>query len=57
MVEPVWEWIGGNSNTLLVYRKKDQVGTVEKGLIVEVQYREEEELSADQFQIIENFTP
>jgi hypothetical protein len=37
MAEPALELIGGNFNTPIIYRKKDRVGTVEKGLIVEVQ--------------------
>jgi hypothetical protein len=36
-VEPVQELIDGNFNTPIIYRKKDRVRNVEKGLIVEVQ--------------------
>ena len=42
MVEPVQELIGGNFNIQLIFPKKDQVGTVEKDLIVGVQRHEEE---------------
>jgi hypothetical protein len=46
MVEPVLELIGGNFKIQLIFRKKDQVGTVEKDLIVGVQQDEEEGPSA-----------
>jgi hypothetical protein len=49
MVELVRELIGGNLNTLLISRKEDRAGTVEKCLIVEVKYYKEEELSVDLF--------
>jgi hypothetical protein len=41
------ELIGGNLNTPLISRKEDRVWTVEKNLIAEVEYREEEYLSAE----------
>jgi len=46
MVEPVRELIGGNFNIQLIFRKKDRVGTVEKDLIVGVQWHEEERPNA-----------
>jgi hypothetical protein len=54
MVEPVQELIGGNINIQLMFRKRDQVGIVEKGLIAEVDYHEEEDPSAELVKIIEN---
>ncbi len=35
MVEPGQELIGGNFNIQLIFRKKDQVGTIEKDLEVD----------------------
>ena len=42
MAEPVQEMIDGNLPMRITFSKKDRVGTVEKGLIVEVQHHEEE---------------
>jgi hypothetical protein len=47
MVEPVQELIGENLNTPLMFRNKDWVGTVEKDLIAEIEYYEEEYLSVE----------
>jgi hypothetical protein len=57
MVEPVLELIGGNLNTPLMPLNKDRVGTVEKDLIVEIEWYDEEYLSVEIVSINENHTP
>ena len=49
MAELVQELIGVNFNTPFIYRKEDQVGTEEKIMIVEIQYQEEENPSAEKY--------
>jgi hypothetical protein len=51
MVEPVQEMTGGNINIQIAFRKKDQAGTVEKVMIVEVRRHEEEGPSAGSVKI------